>query len=297
MEEFPPSAPKWNLFLCMSERCFRSGLTPLLFSAGLLVFGDHKDGSRNITLRTRYILIKDGGALHIGAEKCRYASKATIALYGKSDEGESMPTFGKKFIGVEAGGTLELHGAQKASWTLLARTLHASGLTYGAYAFEKNFSRGLNVRVIDQDTAKILESERFDTHEYHNESRRLQEFLRAQDPGRIVAIAVGDSAAKSLLQGTIQMIQDRLGSKLIQGLGYRWAYRCAFSSSSVWEATSMWQESEGGHRHTTAWLQVRMATAIWRTGCLLLWNMGLEDRILVTNALFLALAYEALCAL
>ncbi|XP_023608127.1 cell surface hyaluronidase isoform X5 [Myotis lucifugus] len=191
---------------------------------GLLVFGDHKDGSRNITLRTRYILIKDGGALHIGAEKCRYASKATIALYGKSDEGESMPTFGKKFIGVEAGGTLELHGAQKASWTLLARTLHASGLTYGAYAFEKNFSRGLNVRVIDQDTAKILESERFDTHEYHNESRRLQEFLRVQDPGRIVAIAVGDSAAKSLLQGTIQMIQDRLGSKLIQGLGYRQAW-------------------------------------------------------------------------
>lgn len=63
---------------------------------GLLVFGDDKDGSRNITLRTRYILIKDGGALHIGAEKCRYKSKATISLYGKSDEGESMPTFGKK---------------------------------------------------------------------------------------------------------------------------------------------------------------------------------------------------------
>nr|KAF6483621.1 cell migration inducing hyaluronidase 2 [Rousettus aegyptiacus] len=191
---------------------------------GLLVFGDDKEGSRNITLRTRYILIKDGGALHIGAERCRYKSKATIALYGKSDEGESMPTFGKKFIGVEAGGTLELHGAQKASWTLLARTLHSSGLINGSYAFEKDFSRGLNVRVIDQDTATILESVRFDTHEYQNQSRELEEFLRVQDPGRIVAIAVGDSAAKSLLQGTIQMIQDRLGSKLIQGLGYRQAW-------------------------------------------------------------------------
>lgn len=185
------------------------------------MFGDDKDGSRNVTLRTRYILIQDGGALHIGAEKCRYRSKATITLYGKSDEGESMPTFGKKFIGVEAGGILELHGARRTSWTMLARTLHSSGLPFGSYAFEKDFSRGLNVRVIDQDTARVLEYEKFDTHEYHNESRRLQEFLRAQDPGRIVAIAVGDSAVKSLLQGTIQMIQDRLGSKLIQGLGYR----------------------------------------------------------------------------
>lgn len=191
---------------------------------GLLVFGDAEDGSRNITLRTRYILIQDGGALHIGAEKCRYRSKATITLYGKSDEGESMPTFGKKFIGVEAGGTLELHGARRTSWTMLARTLHSSGLPFGSYAFEKDFSRGLNVRVIDQDTARVLENEKFDTHEYHNESRRLQEFLRAQDPGRIVAIAVGDSAVKSLLQGTIQMIQDRLGSKLIHGLGYRQAW-------------------------------------------------------------------------
>lgn len=197
-----------------------------MFPVGLLVFGDDKDGFRNITLRTRSILIKDGGALHIGAEKCRYQSRATITLYGKSDEGENMPTFGKKFIGVEAGGTLELHGARKASWTLLARTLPSSGLTFGAYSFEKDFSRGLNVRLIDQDTGKILESLRFDTHEYHNESRRLEEFLRIQDPGRIVAIAVGDSAAKSLLQGTIQMIQERLGSKLIQGLGYRWASLC-----------------------------------------------------------------------
>ncbi|XP_062936600.1 inactive cell surface hyaluronidase CEMIP2 isoform X2 [Cynocephalus volans] len=191
---------------------------------GLLVFGDDKGGSRNITLRTRYILIRDGGMLHIGAEKCRYKSKATIALYGRSDEGESMPTFGKKFIGVEAGGTLELHGERKTSWTLLVRTLHSSGLPFGSYTFEKDFLRGLNVRVIDRDTAKILEIAKFDTHEYHNESRRLEEFLRVQDPGRIVAIAVGDSAAKSLLQGTIQMIQERLGSKLIQGLGYRQAW-------------------------------------------------------------------------
>uniref|UniRef100_G3VTP3 hyaluronoglucosaminidase n=1 Tax=Sarcophilus harrisii TaxID=9305 RepID=G3VTP3_SARHA len=193
-------------------------------NGGLLVFGDDKDGSRNITLRTHYILIKDGGALHIGAEKCRYKSKATITLFGKSNEGGSMPTFGKKFIGVEAGGTLELHGTWKTSWTLLAKTLPSSGLTSGSYVFEKSFNRGLNVRVIDQDTAEVLEIGRFDTHEYQNESRRLQEFLKAQDPGRIVAIAVGDSAVKSLLDETILTIQNLLGSKLIKGLSYRQAW-------------------------------------------------------------------------
>nr|XP_033818434.1 cell surface hyaluronidase [Geotrypetes seraphini] len=193
----------------------------IIQDGGQLVFADDSKGSRNITLRTRYILIKDGGALHIGAERCRYKSKATITLYGRSDKGDSVPTFGKKFIGVAAGGILELHGAQKASWTMLTRTLHSSGLSSGSYSFQRNFSRGLNVRVIDQDTAQVLEADRFDTHEYPDESKRLQEFLKAQDPGRIVAIAVGDSAAKSLLDETRRTIQNLLGSRLVKGLSYR----------------------------------------------------------------------------
>uniref|UniRef100_A0A8D0H9K1 hyaluronoglucosaminidase n=1 Tax=Sphenodon punctatus TaxID=8508 RepID=A0A8D0H9K1_SPHPU len=191
---------------------------------GLLVFGDDKDGSRNITLKTRFILIKDGGALHIGAENCRYKSKATIILYGRSDDGDDMPTFGKKFLGVGPGGTLELHGTQKLSWTLLTKTLHSSGLTSGSYAFEKQFFRGLNVRVIDQDTAQVLAVDKFDTHEYLNESRRLQDFLKVQDPGRIIAIAVGDSAAKSLPDEARTTIQNLLGSKLVKGLSYRQAW-------------------------------------------------------------------------
>lgn len=82
----------------------------MLFFVGLFVFGDDKDGFRNIILRIRYILIKDGGAFYIGVEKCRYKFKAIIVLYGRLDEGESMLIFGKKFIGVEVGGILELYG-------------------------------------------------------------------------------------------------------------------------------------------------------------------------------------------
>uniref|UniRef100_A0A8B9NQ25 hyaluronoglucosaminidase n=1 Tax=Apteryx owenii TaxID=8824 RepID=A0A8B9NQ25_APTOW len=191
---------------------------------GLLVFGDDKEGSKNITLRTRFILIKDGGMLHVGAEKCRYKSKATIVLYGKSNEDADVPEFGKKFIGVGPEGTLELHGHQKVSWTLLSKTIYFSGLAYGHHTFKKNFSRGLNVRVINQDTAEVLEILKFDTHQFSEESLKLQNLLKKESPGRIVAIAVGDSAAKNLLKETRLTIQNLLGSKFVTGLSYRQAW-------------------------------------------------------------------------
>ncbi|XP_062905096.1 cell surface hyaluronidase [Mobula hypostoma] len=192
---------------------------------GVLVFADSKDGSRNISLKCNYILVKDGGALHIGAEKCRYKSRASITLRGRSDEGEEVPGFGKKFLGVDAGGTLELHGTAKTSWTLLAKTLPPSGLEFGSYV-ERPPTRGLNVRVVDQDTGQVLLADRFDTHDFANESIRLQNLLQSQDSGRIIAIAVRDSAAKNLLQETKYSIQKLLGSRLVHDLRYRqaWAF-------------------------------------------------------------------------
>ncbi|KAG9331493.1 hypothetical protein JZ751_018896 [Albula glossodonta] len=193
---------------------------------GLLVFADDKDGSKNITLRTRHLMIEDGGALHIGAPKCRYRSRATITLLGRSDEQgvPEVPDLGRKFIAVQGGGTLELHGAPKLSWTLLSRTIPASGLATGGYAFLRNFSRGINLRVVDQDTGGVLFTDRFDTHDSHNDSRRLHELLKSLPTGRIVAMAVGDSAAKSLLEETKRTIQNLLGSIFINDLKYRQAW-------------------------------------------------------------------------
>ncbi|XP_035382477.1 cell surface hyaluronidase isoform X1 [Electrophorus electricus] len=195
-------------------------------SGGLVVFADDKDGSKNITLRTRHILIEDGGALHIGGPECRYRSRAIVGLVGRSDDAGAtdVPGFGRKFVGVRPGGTLELHGARRLSWTLLTRTLPASGLSAGSYAFQKNFSRGINLRVVDQDTGARLHVERFDTHEHQNDSRRLSQLLRSLPPGRIVALAVGDSAVKSLLDETKKTIQDVLGSTYVNELQFRQAW-------------------------------------------------------------------------
>ncbi|XP_018417775.1 PREDICTED: transmembrane protein 2 [Nanorana parkeri] len=217
---------------------------------GKLVFEDDANGSKNITLRTRFILIKDGGALHIGAEKCRYKSRANIILYGKSDEGDSYPVFGRKFIGVSSGGTLELHGSQKLSWTLLTKSLTSSGLAAGSYNFERTFFRGLNVRVVDQETAQVLVTEKFDTYESQSESKRLQEFLNALPPGRIVAMAVGDSAERNLLEDTQLTIHRLLGSNLVRGLGYRQAWALVSvvggSNTSCSESTKDYENHSTG---------------------------------------------------
>ncbi|XP_067084353.1 cell surface hyaluronidase [Osmerus mordax] len=195
-------------------------------SGGQVVFADSADASGNITLRTRHIDIEDGGALHIGAPKCPYRSRASIALFGRSDEAAvgEVAGLGRKFIGVRAGGTLELHGARRPSWTLLTRGIPASGLATGGYSFQKNFSRGINVRVVDQDTGAVLQVERYDTHELRNDSRRLTQLLRALPAGRVVALAVGDSAVKSLLEETKRSIQELLGSTYILDLKYRQAW-------------------------------------------------------------------------
>uniref|UniRef100_A0A6Q2YLV1 hyaluronoglucosaminidase n=1 Tax=Esox lucius TaxID=8010 RepID=A0A6Q2YLV1_ESOLU len=195
-------------------------------SGGLVVFADNKEGSKNITVKTRHVLIEDGGALHIGAPQCRYRSRATIALVGRSDDKSvaEVPELGRKFIGVRGGATLELHGTERLSWTLLTRTVPPSGLASGGYAFQRNFSRGINLRVVDQDTAELLFYERYDTHESQNDSRRLSQLLRSLPAGRIVTLAVGDSAVKNLLDETKKTIQSLLASTYVCDLKYRQAW-------------------------------------------------------------------------
>uniref|UniRef100_A0A8C7RWT6 hyaluronoglucosaminidase n=1 Tax=Oncorhynchus mykiss TaxID=8022 RepID=A0A8C7RWT6_ONCMY len=203
---------------------FRLDSSATLYS--LTIQSGGRLGSKNITLRTRHVLIEDGGALHIGAPKCRYRSKATIALLGRSDEKAvaEVPELGRKFIGVRSGATLEIHGTERLSWTLLTRSVSSSGLAMGGYAFQRNFSRGINLRVVDQDTASVLFSERYDTHESRNDSQRLTQLLRSLPARRIVTLAVGDSAVKSLLDETKRTIQSLLGSTYVQDLKYRQAW-------------------------------------------------------------------------
>ncbi|KAL5012311.1 hypothetical protein ScPMuIL_010862 [Solemya velum] len=76
-------------------------------------------GTINIT--TGNIHIK--GRLDIGSDVCRYKGKLNIKLKGKRSAVESNTEFGQKYIGVDEGGTLEMHGEDKLSWTKLSKSV------------------------------------------------------------------------------------------------------------------------------------------------------------------------------
>lgn len=80
----------------------------------------------------------------------------------RADEGiPPDPYFGLKYIGVGPGGTLELHGQKKLSWTFLNKTLHPGGMEEGGYYFERSWGhRGVIVHEIDPKSGTVIHSDR-----------------------------------------------------------------------------------------------------------------------------------------
>ncbi|XP_067327539.1 cell migration-inducing and hyaluronan-binding protein [Anolis sagrei] len=186
-----------------------------------------KDDTNPIVLRTRHILIENDGAFYIGSESCPFQGNLTIILYGRADDGTPMDSyFGKKYIGVIGGGTLEIHGEKKLSWTFLNKTLNPGGLQEGGYYFERSWGhRGVIVHVIDPKTGAVMHSDRFDTYKLKSESLRLVQYLNAVDNGRILCVAVNDEGSKNL-DDSARKAMTKLGSKHFLHLGFRhpWSF-------------------------------------------------------------------------
>ncbi|XP_073738279.1 cell migration-inducing and hyaluronan-binding protein isoform X3 [Callorhinus ursinus] len=191
---------------------------------GKLVIKDHEE---TIVLRARHILIDDGGELHAGSALCPYQGNFSIVLYGRADEGvQPDPYFGLKYIGVGPGGTLELHGQKKLSWTFLNKTLHPGGMEEGGYFFERSWGhRGVIVHVIDPKSATVIHSDRFDTYRSKKESERLVQYLNAVPVGRILSVAVNDEGSRNL-DDAARKAMTKLGSKHFLHLGFRhpWSF-------------------------------------------------------------------------
>ncbi|XP_037367292.1 cell migration-inducing and hyaluronan-binding protein [Talpa occidentalis] len=208
----------------------------LLLSASATVHSVHisqggqlviKDQEAPIVLRTRHILIEDGGELHAGSALCPYQGSFSIVLYGRADDGEqSNSYFGRKYIGVGRGGILELHGRKKLAWTFLNKTLHPGGMEEGGYFFERSWGhRGIIVHVIDPQAGTVIHSDRFDTYHSKQESERLARYLSAVPNGRVLSVAVNDEGSRHL-DDVARKAMTRLGSKHFLHLGFRhpWSF-------------------------------------------------------------------------
>lgn len=186
-----------------------------------------KDDVQPIILRTRYILIENDGELRIGSEMCPYQGNVVIILYGRADDGsEPNPYFGRKYIGVSEGGTLEIHGKKKLSWTFLNKTLHPGGMEEGGYYFERSWGhRGVIVHVIDPKMGAVVHSDRFDTYRAKEESKRLAQYLDRVANGMILSVAVNDEGSRNL-DDSARKAMTKLGSKHFLHLGFRhpWSF-------------------------------------------------------------------------
>ncbi|KAF7647007.1 hypothetical protein LDENG_00179020, partial [Lucifuga dentata] len=180
------------------------------------------DSSRPIVLRAKHILIGQTGELHIGSLDCPYRGNLTISLFGRSDDSDTEHGyFGRKFIGVGTGGTLEIHGRKKLSWTFLNKTLQPGESSQNRYHFQRSWgNRGIIIHVIDPKTGDVLLNERFDTYRSKDESRRLAQYVDTVEAGLILAMVVNDEGSNNL-EETAKRSLSNLGSQHISSLGFR----------------------------------------------------------------------------
>uniref|UniRef100_A0A672P7Q1 Cell migration inducing hyaluronidase 1 n=1 Tax=Sinocyclocheilus grahami TaxID=75366 RepID=A0A672P7Q1_SINGR len=170
-----------------------------------------------------HILIGNKGELHIGSPECPYKGNLTISLFGRSDDSEVEHSyFGRKYIGVGTGGTLEIHGEKKLSWTFLNKTLHPGQGNENSYRFERSWgNRGVIIHVINPKTGDVLHTDRFDTYRSKDESRRLAQYVDKVETGQILTMVVNDEGSNNL-EDLAKKALTKLGSQHFHRLGFRY---------------------------------------------------------------------------
>ncbi|KAI4830095.1 hypothetical protein KUCAC02_001748, partial [Chaenocephalus aceratus] len=206
------------------------------------------------------IEILSGGELHIGSRDCPYKGNLTISLFGRLDDSDNDHSyFGKKYIGVGTGGTLEIHGEKKLSWTFLNKTLHPGESNQNNYLFQRGWgSRGIIIHVIDPKSGEVLHNDRFDTYRSKDESRRLAKYVDGVGAGLILALMVNDEGSNNL-EDSAKKILFRLGSQHINTLGFRhpWTFIVTKGDpSSVVEGHASYQGPQDDERGSGDWEKV-----------------------------------------
>lgn len=191
------SPPRTNANVTITKSILLDEEPPTLWSitiksGGKLVW----DPKTSVHLKVHWIRVD--GELHIGSETCPYIEFTRITFLGNVGEND-LGAGGDKALFVTAGGTLEIHGAPKLSWTKLTKTANKLSSNNGLYVQQRDVTsgtvnKGLIVYEINPTTGKLINDVFFD---FNVRSINLPQivnnfvgFLNAIPNGNIVGIAV-----------------------------------------------------------------------------------------------------------
>ncbi|XP_046569439.1 cell surface hyaluronidase-like [Haliotis rubra] len=170
-----------------------------------------------LTVTTDYIHVK--GSFIVGDEDCPFTQKAHIRLTGKSNTGKKLPGIGKKVIGVDAGGTIELHGAVKKSWSYLIQTAKPPSETCGVIfdlresKFQWESGKGLFGIIFNLD-GSVYDFGVFKTadEKVKTAEEMFQGFIDGIPDDKILVVAVNGDFGKGTVSRDWDMIYEAVES-------------------------------------------------------------------------------------
>ncbi|CAC5418259.1 TEME2 [Mytilus coruscus] len=187
---------------------------------GVLVW----DSNRDSVVRTHFIYIQ--GTMAIGAEDCLIQKKVDILLRGMRYENPGIPTCGQKSICVGDGGTLELHGRDKLSWTKLTKTLPKptpSDFFFKHLKSDKNkneWMEGLRIYEFDANTMKVHKEKMFCLSGQcwwtNSGFTDIGPFINTVPNGRVIGVALQRKLKGSKNLDGVYAVLELIGAKRIR---------------------------------------------------------------------------------
>merc|ERR1711962_45652 len=188
-------------------------------NGGRLVFDPTAELAK---LTASQITIDDEGYLDIGSADCPFTGNAEILLTGtRNDDQNPDDTFGEKFLGVKAGGSLEIHGPYKKSWTKLEGTLNPKE---AVYSFDDTIAevapRGIQLFEFDQSSGSLIQN----IKNIRRMNRWLEKQLDEIATDSVVVIIKSDDMPGDIYDKSgefVELLESKLGVSGIT-LGSTW---------------------------------------------------------------------------
>ncbi|ESO94034.1 hypothetical protein LOTGIDRAFT_228688 [Lottia gigantea] len=210
-----------------------------------------QEGDFNLTLK--HILVF--GSMEIGSEDCTFKRKTHILLRGMRGQysisiGEHL--FGEKFIGIAPGGTLEIHGEKKLSWTKLTKTvpklIPSNGLVFNhqdsSSAKMNSRKAGIVVYAFDHINARVMSSRFYDIGSIPRLSRTdssdLTRFINDVPHDEIIALALNQNVEHPA-------VDLKPVFRALRGLGFNLEYEITHGHSN----DAVVFIAQKGHPHNT----------------------------------------------